>query len=47
MRDFAVTYEKDGRNCIEFFAVCSMETLYAEIDNIKANGGDKINIIFY
>jgi hypothetical protein len=47
MRDYAVTYEKNGRKCIEYFAVCSMNALYEEIDNIKANGGTKISIVFY
>ena len=47
MRDFAVTYEKNGRNCIEYFAVCSMQALYEEMDNIKANGGTKLYVIFY
>ncbi len=46
MREYIIQYVKDGRNCIEWFAVCSFEVLCAEVDNIKANGGENIVIDF-
>jgi len=44
MRHYGIEYNLNGRNCYEIFAVCSGNVLAAEIDNIKAKGGENIRV---
>lgn len=44
MREYLIEYKKDGRNCCEHFAVCSMNALIAEMENIEANGGKELKV---